>query len=206
MIPTTHQLLHSHPHLHSTAHIPTFTMKFLKKIGTRSSNREISPNPSASVNREITHNAPSSNDQGLTDALEPPPPYISGGDGETSSLYKDPGDEKRPSWSKDRGGAGELNSEASSSLYPPRPTHIPHPYGFYSEIQHTDEPPPGYSPAKFATDAGLKGEEELKVLGEYDTVIIVDDSGSMQSLWTEVGDTFSSVHIESITDSRRLLL
>jgi len=44
-----------------------------------------------------------------------------------------------------------------------------------------DPPPPYVLPTEFV-DAGIK-EDELEILKDYDTVIIVDDSGSMEPLW-----------------------
>ena len=47
-----------------------------------------------------------------------------------------------------------------------------------------DPPPPYILPAEFV-DAGIT-EDDLEILRDYDTVIIVDDSGSMGSLWYQV--------------------
>lgn len=53
-----------------------------------------------------------------------------------------------------------------------------------------DDPPPPYSlPSDFA-QAGIK-EDDLAILGDYDTVIILDDSGSMIPLWAQVGPRHS---------------
>jgi len=65
-----------------------------------------------------------------------------------------------------------------------------------------DPPPPYVLPGEFV-DAGIK-EDELQILRDYDTVIIVDDSGSMEPLWTQVRGP--APPIEPIADSRRLLL
>ena len=48
-----------------------------------------------------------------------------------------------------------------------------------------DDPPPPYLPEEF-TSAGIK-EDDLQILKDYDTVIVLDDSGSMRDLWAEVG-------------------
>ena len=50
------------------------------------------------------------------------------------------------------------------------------------------DPPPPYSLPQEFVDAGIK-EDDLAILRDYDTVIILDDSGSMTPLWTQV-DTF----------------
>ena len=48
-----------------------------------------------------------------------------------------------------------------------------------------NDPPPPYSfPEEFA-EAGIK-EDEMLILRDYDTVMIVDDSGSMEPLWNQV--------------------
>jgi len=46
-----------------------------------------------------------------------------------------------------------------------------------------DDPPPPY-PEEFQA-AGIK-EDDMLILRDYDTVIILDDSGSMEHLWTQV--------------------
>jgi len=46
-----------------------------------------------------------------------------------------------------------------------------------------DPPPPYVLPAEFV-QAGIK-EDELEILRDYDTIIIVDDSGSMMPLWNQ---------------------
>lgn len=61
----------------------------------------------------------------------------------------------------------------------------------------TDDPPPPYVlPSEFV-QAGFK-ENDLEILKDYDTVIIVDDSGSMEPLWNQV---HYSLPIELIVDS-----
>ena len=84
--------------------------------------------------------------------------------------------------------------------------------GFFSKVEKafsspskdpevvSDPPPPYVLPQEFI-DAGIK-EDDLEILRDYDTVIIVDDSGSMQPLWEQVSDTFSPLLLESISDSR----
>jgi hypothetical protein len=49
---------------------------------------------------------------------------------------------------------------------------------------NSDPPPPYVLPPEFA-QAGIK-EDDLAILKDYDTVIIVDDSGSMEPLWNQV--------------------
>ena len=51
------------------------------------------------------------------------------------------------------------------------------------EVQN-DPPPPYVLPEEFR-DAGIK-EDEMQILRDYDTVIILDDSGSMEHLWNQV--------------------
>jgi hypothetical protein len=51
----------------------------------------------------------------------------------------------------------------------------------------SNDPPPPYLPEEFR-QAGIK-EDELEVLRNYDTVIILDDSGSMEPLWHQVSST-----------------
>jgi len=51
-----------------------------------------------------------------------------------------------------------------------------------------DPPPPYTLPPEF-TQVGIK-EDDLEILRDYDTVIIVDDSGSMEPLWNQVIPTF----------------
>ena len=67
-----------------------------------------------------------------------------------------------------------------------------------------DPPPPYILPPEFI-DIGIK-EDDLEILRDYDTVIILDDSGSMQPLWDQVSNPFSPLCTESIPHSRRLLL
>ena len=66
-----------------------------------------------------------------------------------------------------------------------------------------DPPPPYILPPEFV-EAGIK-EDDLAILRDYDTIIILDDSGSMQPLWDQVSDISSPPKIESIPDPRRLL-
>lgn len=47
-----------------------------------------------------------------------------------------------------------------------------------------DPPPPYLLPEEFR-QAGI-GENELEILRDYDTVIVLDDSGSMDPLWGQV--------------------
>ena len=51
-----------------------------------------------------------------------------------------------------------------------------------------DPPPPYVLPPDFL-ELGIK-EDDLEILRDYDTVIILDDSGSMEPLWDQVSDTF----------------
>jgi hypothetical protein len=48
----------------------------------------------------------------------------------------------------------------------------------------TDDPPPPYVFPEEWVQAGIK-EDDLAILKDYDTVIIVDDSGSMEPLWNQ---------------------
>lgn len=60
---------------------------------------------------------------------------------------------------------------------------------------HADPPPPYSLPEEFC-EAGIT-EDDLAILKEYDTVIIVDDSGSMGGLlWAQVSDIFSLGQID----------
>lgn len=52
-----------------------------------------------------------------------------------------------------------------------------------------DPPPPYVLPPEFI-DIGIK-EDDLEILRDYDTVIVLDDSGSMQPLWDQVSRSFS---------------
>lgn len=58
-----------------------------------------------------------------------------------------------------------------------------------------DPPPPYVLPPEFI-DAGIK-EDELEILRDYDTVIILDDSASMEPLWDQVSDGFSPLRLNS---------
>jgi len=49
----------------------------------------------------------------------------------------------------------------------------------------TDDPPPPYILPPEFVQVGIK-EDDLEILRDYDTVIIVDDSGSMEPLWNQV--------------------
>jgi hypothetical protein len=72
------------------------------------------------------------------------------------------------------------------------------------------------APPKYENGDGVPAEphkyveNELEILKDYDTVIIVDDSGSMTadnlSLWREVSDSFSPLWIGSTPEPRLLLL
>ena len=53
-----------------------------------------------------------------------------------------------------------------------------------------DPPPPYVLPPEFV-EAGVK-EDDLAILKDYDTVIILDDSGSMEPLWGQVQSPFLS--------------
>ena len=53
-----------------------------------------------------------------------------------------------------------------------------------------DPPPPYVLPVDFI-EAGI-AENDLECLKNYDTVIVVDDSGSMEPLWKQVTYDFSS--------------
>ena len=59
-----------------------------------------------------------------------------------------------------------------------------------------DPPPPYVLPPEFI-EAGIK-EDDLEILKDYDTVIIVDDSGSMEPLWNQVIDTSSPLLVDSV--------
>ena len=48
-----------------------------------------------------------------------------------------------------------------------------------------NDPPPPYALPQDFVDAGIK-EDDLAILRDYDTVIILDDSGSMEPLWSQV--------------------
>jgi len=50
--------------------------------------------------------------------------------------------------------------------------------------EESDDPPPPYSLPPEFVEAGIK-EDDLAILKDYDTVIILDDSGSMIPLWTQ---------------------
>jgi len=50
-----------------------------------------------------------------------------------------------------------------------------------ADAENSDPPPPYTLPGDFV-DAGIK-EDDLAILKDYDTVIILDDSGSMEPLW-----------------------
>lgn len=75
--------------------------------------------------------------------------------------------------------------------------------GPYSD--NVDDAPPTYSslPKEFIK-AGIS-ENQLEILRDYDTVIIVDDSLSMEFLWGQVSDILSSLLTDSTPDSLRLL-
>ena len=49
------------------------------------------------------------------------------------------------------------------------------------DSESVNDPPPPYLPDGFS-QAGIK-EDDLEVLRNYDTVIVLDDSGSMEPLW-----------------------
>lgn len=74
-------------------------------------------------------------------------------------------------------------------------------------------PPPAYSPtdnkpsyqAYQEPNQGETTEDQLAILFEYDIVIILDDSGSMIPLWSEVSDTLFPLMTESIPDSCRFV-
>jgi len=57
-----------------------------------------------------------------------------------------------------------------------------------------DDPPPPYVlPPEFAA-AGIK-EDDLAILKDYDTVLIVDDSGSMEPLWSQACRALSALAV-----------
>ena len=64
-----------------------------------------------------------------------------------------------------------------------------------------NDPPPPYLPDGFS-QAGIK-EDDLEVLRNYDTVIVLDDSGSMEPLWYQASST-SHLLIYLSADSCRL--
>jgi len=53
----------------------------------------------------------------------------------------------------------------------------------------TSDPPPPYTLPEEFIQAGIV-EDDLAILRDYDTVIIVDDSGSMDPLWHQVRSPF----------------
>lgn len=55
------------------------------------------------------------------------------------------------------------------------------------EISNEPPPPPYHLPDEFL-NVGIK-EDDLEVLKNYDTVIVLDDSGSMNPLWNQVSYT-----------------
>ena len=69
----------------------------------------------------------------------------------------------------------------------------------------TNDPPPPYVLPSDFVEAGIK-ENELEVLKDYDTVIIVDDSGSMEPLWGQVQHSLSSPSVELNVDSCCVLI
>jgi len=48
-----------------------------------------------------------------------------------------------------------------------------------------NDPPPPYALPEEFHEAGIQ-EDEMQILKDYDTVIILDDSGSMGRLWNQV--------------------
>lgn len=84
-----------------------------------------------------------------------------------------------------------LHSKAKKSPSPCRESSI------------TWDPPPPYVLPKGDTTAKIK-ENDLEILRDYDTVIIVDDSGSMDPLWGQVSGASSPPLTEPILDSRLL--
>ena len=74
----------------------------------------------------------------------------------------------------------------------------------FGDPESLDDPPPPYLPEEF-TSAGIK-EDDLQILKDYDTVIVLDDSGSMRDLWAEVGLLSSPLLVRFNINSRRLLL
>lgn len=65
-----------------------------------------------------------------------------------------------------------------------------------------DDPPPPYVLPEEFTKIGIK-EDDLEILKHYDTVIVLDDSGSMEPLWNQVSPTPPG---RSTADSQRVLL
>jgi Mg-chelatase subunit ChlD len=57
----------------------------------------------------------------------------------------------------------------------------------------SNDPPPPYLPEEFR-QAGIK-EDELEALRNYDTVIILDDSGSMEPLWHQASRALSTLAV-----------
>ena len=69
----------------------------------------------------------------------------------------------------------------------------------------TEDPPPPYAlPEEFA-QVGIK-EDDLAILKDYDTVIVVDDSGSMDPLWSQVRCLLFLLSTELIVEPRCLPL
>lgn len=62
-----------------------------------------------------------------------------------------------------------------------------------------NDPPPPYSLPPDFIDAGIK-EDDLAILRDYDTVIILDDSGSMTPLWAQVEPFSPSWSRRSLTN------
>jgi len=55
---------------------------------------------------------------------------------------------------------------------------------FSSQDSELNDPPPPYELPEEFKQAGIK-EDDLAILRDYDTIIIVDDSGSMEPLWNQ---------------------
>ena len=67
---------------------------------------------------------------------------------------------------------------------------------------------PDYPPPAYDMVGPGDMENKLGVLSEYDVVALVDNSNSMRlnDRWKDASGSFSSLQIESIPDSRPLLL
>jgi hypothetical protein len=61
------------------------------------------------------------------------------------------------------------------------------------DSETVNDPPPPYLPDEFS-QAGIK-EDDLEVLRNYDTVIVLDDSGSMEPLWYQACRALSTLAV-----------
>jgi len=62
-------------------------------------------------------------------------------------------------------------------------------FSFSKNREISDDPPPPYILPDEFIKAEIK-EDQLAVLRDYDTVIVLDDSGSMEHLWPQVDYVF----------------